>query len=226
MNSLVDYSKILPIVLIAIGAVGISFFLLTSFIRFKRKKARKTGRLKNNAAAATEGSAPEPEFDKNIVVATSSPPPAFSVIGRPSGVLADFFRAFLIALTLVVAAGFTLILLPAHSVEKITQSLQSRSALSGQEMIALLYLGDDATESSFRIRGVIRNITTSPVERLDATVRLYNADGRLIETVVVRTDRDTIAPDEIAYLDLYYPDFPKEFSRYEVEFKLREGTTV
>jgi hypothetical protein len=210
------YSNIFAIVLIAIGVLGIAFFLLPGLIRLMKKNT--TVGSPDSTAHRKEGS--------EIDASPGTSAPTFSSVQKPSGLSTDLFRALLIVLALVVAAGFMLILLPGNVVDRVTDNLRARYALPRQDMIALLYLGDEITEGSFRIRGVIRNITTSPIEHLDAVIRLYSPDGKLLETVIVRTDRETISPDEIAYLELSYPDYRIEFGKYAVEFKLRNGETV
>jgi hypothetical protein len=157
-----------------------------------------------------------------------SPPrtPAFATIhGRP-WIATDLLRALLILLSLVVAAGFILILLPKPAVDRMAQDLQSRRGSSEQEKIAFLYLGDEVKNSEFHVRGVVRNITAEPIEQLDAAVRLYSHDGSILETVIVRMNKETIAPDEIAQFELVYPNYQSEFGSYSVEFKLRQGAFV
>ena len=94
------------------------------------------------------------------------------------------------------------------------------------EKIALIYLADEFTDEAFRIRGVIRNIADDPAERIDAVVRLYNNGRALLETVVVRLDKEIIAPNDFARLELTVPEDNKEFAGYAVEFKLREGGII
>ena len=60
------------------------------------------------------------------------------------------------------------------------------------------YLGDEIKDQSFHVRGVIRNITTQPIEKTDAAIRLYSADGSLAETDFVRMNKETIARTETA----------------------------
>ncbi len=138
----------------------------------------------------------------------------------------DILRALLILLSLVVAAGFILILLPQSAVDEMAQDLHSRRRASHTETIAFLYLGDEIQGDEFRIRGVVRNITAAPIEKLDAAIRLYSHDGSLIETAIVRMNKEIIAPDEIAQFDLVYPNYRSEFASYSVEFKLRQGALV
>ncbi len=141
--------------------------------------------------------------------------------------LAALLRGLLIALAIVVAAGFILVFLPQRAVDKTAATLRARTAPPAlPERIAFLYLGDEAAGGEFHIRGVVRNIATVPVEKLDATVRLYSAEGRLLETRVVRMDAETIAPDGIAQFNLIYPDYRAQFGSYSVDFMLRDGEPV
>jgi hypothetical protein len=133
------------------------------------------------------------------------------------------FRASLLVLSIIVAAAFTLILLPQQTIDTIAHKLQSRHVRPVQDPIALLYLGDAIEDGNFRIRGVVKNITPDPIERLDATVRFYARDGATAETVLVRLDKEILAPNEIARLDLVIPNYKMNISAYTVEFKLREG---
>jgi hypothetical protein len=163
------------------------------------------------------------------VVQSAAPTATYTVQtlqSRPSAGM-DLLRVALVILTFVVAAGFILILLPQRSVDTMSEGLQARSgAAQKQELIALLYLGDEVKDKEFHIRGVIRNITTQPIEKLDASIRLYGSDGNLLETAIVRMDKETFAPDETAQFDLVYLNYSMQFSRYAVDFKLRQGDLV
>jgi len=152
--------------------------------------------------------------------------PAFQILEARHWILADLFRVFLVILSIVVAAGFVLVLLPQLTVDRIARDLRSRSRNALQEQIAFLYLGDQIENNEFKIRGVVRNVTTAPIEKLDAAIRLYSPDGTVLETTVVRMDKEIIAPDEIAQFNLIYPNYKSEFASYSVEFKLREGALV
>jgi len=147
-------------------------------------------------------------------------------LDRKPSVFIDLLRILLIPLSLIVAAGFLLILLPQSTTDKLVQDLQFRSGASGNEKIAFLYLGHQLGNSEFKIQGVVRNITTDPIEQLDAAVRLYSYDGNLLETAIVRMDKETLGPDEIARFELVYPDYQSDFTSYSVEFKLRRGEVV
>jgi hypothetical protein len=153
-------------------------------------------------------------------------PPSFSAVQPRPWLLTDFLRVLLVLLSLVVAAGFVLVVLPQPAVDKMTRTLEARNGAAQQEKVAFLYLGDEVKENEFHIRGVIRNITTSPIDQLDAAVRLYGHDGILLQTTVVRMDKETIAPDEIAQFELVYPNYKMEFAKYSVDFQLREGELV
>jgi hypothetical protein len=145
---------------------------------------------------------------------------------RPSLAL-DLLRVGLVILALVVAAGFILILLPQRSVDTMSRDLQARSGVAPkQDLVALLYLGDELKDKDFHVRGVVRNITTQPIEKLDASIRLYGSGGILLETAIVRMDKESFAPDETAEFHLVYPNYSMQFSSYAVDFKLRQGDLV
>jgi hypothetical protein len=107
-----------------------------------------------------------------------------------------------------------------------TRDLQARRGTSQQEKIAFLYLGDEVKDNEFHIRGAVRNITTTPIEQLDAAIRLFDHNENVLETTIVRMNKETIAPDEVAQFELVYPNYKMEFSKYSVEFKLRDGGLV
>jgi hypothetical protein len=136
--------------------------------------------------------------------------------------LFDLFRVLLIPLSLIVAAALVLVILPQSTVDRIIGEMHLRRGDSAREKIAFLYLGHRIQKNRFQIRGVIRNITTEPIEQLDANVRLYSPERDLLETAIVRMDKETIGPDELARFDLVYPDYGSNFSSYSVEFKLRQ----
>jgi hypothetical protein len=142
-------------------------------------------------------------------------------------VVTTILRALLIILAIVVAAGFVIVLLPQRAVDSTTTALRARSASAPMpDKIAFLYLGDEVKGNEFHIRGVVRNISTAPIEKLDASVRLYSEDGRLLETRVVRMDTESIAPDSIAQFNLTYPDYKGQFGSYSVDFIFRDGQPV
>jgi len=134
----------------------------------------------------------------------------------------DIGRALILIAGVIALSGITLVVLPQNTVDKIAARLENRHGAE-YEKIALLYLTDEFTEGAFRIRGIIRNITDAPTERLDAIVRLYSRERTLLETVVVRLDKDILAPNDFARLELTVPEHTEGFAGYAVEFKLREG---
>jgi hypothetical protein len=152
--------------------------------------------------------------------------PAFVTIQRKPWLVGDLLRVLLVILSLIVAVGFILIILPQPTIDRMTRDLQARHEASQPEKVALLYLGDEARDSEFRIRGAVRNIATDPLEQLDSAVRLYAHDGTILETTVVRMNKESIAPDEIALFELVYPNYKNDVLKYSVEFKLRDGALV
>jgi len=158
-------------------------------------------------------------------VIQAPPAPAFETLQRPFA-LADLLRALLIVISLFVALGLVLVLLPQNAVDGLAQRLLARHQASRPEKIAFLYLGDRLADNAFTIRGVVRNISAEPIEQLDATLRLYAHDGSILETTVVRMNKNTIAPGEIAQFELVYPDYRQDFGSYSVEFKLRQGAVL
>jgi len=152
--------------------------------------------------------------------------PAFVTIERKPWLLGDLLRVILVAFSLIVAAGLVLVILPQPTVDRMTKSLQARHGESQPDQVALLFLGEDVRENEFRIRGVVRNISTDQLEQLDTAVRLYGHDGTILETAIVRLNKESIAPDEIAQFELVYPNYKNDILKYSVEFKLRDGTLV
>ena len=198
-----------------------------------RKKRRRTGEAaapvaeSNNAEHSTDA---EPLPSKGPQPAATLAPkrhaPELRTLDRKSSVFIDLFRVLLIPLSLIVAAGFLLILLPQSTTEKLVRDIQSRNSASDREIIAFLYLGHQIQNNEFQIRGVVRNITTDPIEQLDAAVRLYATNGDLLKTAIVRMEKEVIAPDETTRFDLAIPDYRSEFSSYSVEFRFRRGEVV
>ncbi len=152
--------------------------------------------------------------------------PAFKTLHARTLVLADILRAIIIVATLIVTVGLTLVLLPQSAIDSMAERLQARHKISHPEKIALLYLGHELDGNRFQIRGVVRNITTAPIEQLDAIIRLYDHDRDIRETMVVRLSKETINPGELAQFALVYPDYKQEFGSYSVEFKLRQGKVL
>jgi hypothetical protein len=149
----------------------------------------------------------------------------FDAGGEP--VLSRVLRTGLAVLAFVVAAGFVLILLPQGAVDWMAEAVRSREPVTpAQEQIAFLYLGDEIKEGEFHLRGVVRNITTLPIEKLDATVRFYSPTGQLLETRSLRMDSELIPPDATAQFHLVYPGYAGQFGSYSVEFVSRQGEVV
>ncbi len=146
-----------------------------------------------------------------------SPRPGTSIFGIA-------MRGALILLALCVAAGLALILFPDNALNRSADAIRLRTGgPPPQERISLLYLGDEVKGKEFHIRGAIRNISTQPMEKLDAMIRLYAPNGILLETAVVRMELEIIAPDGISAFHLTYPDYDGQFASYSVDFKLRDG---
>jgi len=152
--------------------------------------------------------------------------PLFKTFQKQPWAISDWFHAFLVLLSLIVAAGFILVFLSQPAFDRMAKDLQSLSGSPRQEQIALLFFGDEAKENEFQIKGVVRNISNAPIEQLDAAIRLYSHAGGILETVLVRMDKEVIAPDETGQFLLIYPNYKKEISRYAVEFKLRQGAPM
>ena len=152
--------------------------------------------------------------------------PKFTTFQKRSGLGEDLLRALVIALSLAVAAALVLSLLPQPTVDSFARYLESRHRTSQPEKIAFLYLGHDSIDNQFHIRGVVRNITASPIEQLDAIVRFYAQDRSLLETTIVRMNKESIGPNEIAQFELVYPSDRLGFGGYSTEFKLRQGEAV
>ena len=152
--------------------------------------------------------------------------PAFVTLQKRPWMMIDLLRVLLILLSLAAAGGLVLVLLPQPSVERMVQWLQARHTVANPEQIAFLYLGHETTNNELHIRGVVRNITAMPIEKLDAIVRFYAHDGSLLETTVVRMSKETIGPNEIGQFDLVNPNYRSGFASYSVEFKLRQGLIV
>jgi hypothetical protein len=184
----------------------------------------------DEAGQSTTGEIPASETPQKIAdnapISDSVPELRFEILGRRPGVAWDLLRAALIVLALIVAAGFTLVVLPQSAVDRLASNIEARHGTDEQEKIALLYLGDDMTGNDFRIRGLVRNISSSPIEQLDAAVRFYSHDGTILETTVVRMNKETVDPNETAQFELVYPNYRMDFGSYSVDFKLRQGSSV
>jgi len=154
-------------------------------------------------------------------------PRSFEFLKDRSSLVADWMRGVILLAAFAVACGFLLILLPQAAFDRLVQGLQSRGAAPApKERIAFLYLGDEVKDNQFHIRGVIRNISAVPIEKLDASIRLYGQDGTLLETAVVRMDSEQIAPEATSEFHLAYPDYHGQFGSYSIDFKWRQGDSV
>ena len=151
--------------------------------------------------------------------------PESKILNSKSNTWLDLARILIIIAGVIALSGVTLVLLPQSAVDKMAARLENRGG-AGYEKIALLYLADEFTGSAFRIRGIIRNIADAPTERIDAIVRLYSRERALLETVIVRLDKDFIEPNDFARLELTIPGHTEGFAGYAVEFKLREGDVI
>ncbi len=176
--------------------------------------------------SGSNASVSHPASGNDAAAPSASEAPAFVTLQGRSGMLGDLLRVILIVLSLAMIAGAVLVLLPQPAINKLVGTLQSRYEAKQQEKFALLYLGDAIQGNDFKVRGAVRNISSAPIEQLDAVVRFIAQDGRILETTVVRMNRDVIAPGEIALFELVYPNYKMEFASYAVEFKLRQGDVV
>jgi hypothetical protein len=146
LNSIFSDPRAFQILLIFISLFGIAVIIFAYCKKEKKlDKARESrthpGRDSEETPAASETmQARTPAAGSN---APSSPgPPSFSMLKPPRG-LADAFRALLVILSIVVAAGFILILLPQPAVDSLIESIRSRYGTPLEERLALLYLGDE-----------------------------------------------------------------------------------
>jgi len=142
---------------------------------------------------------------------------------KTSGFWTDLCRFLILIAGVIALLGVALVALPQSAVDELAARFESRRGGAEQEKIALLFLADEFTGGAFRIRGVIRNISAAPAERIDAVVRLYSRERTLLETVVARLDKDVIEPNDFARLELTVPGHTEGFAGYAVEFKLRDG---
>jgi hypothetical protein len=222
---------VIRIIFILIGVIGIAAIYLAY-----RKKELGTNRAKgpllldlNKKASASpaELSAAVPSGDSSTPTREPAPQaPVFNAYQKRSGILSDLFGAVLIILSLIVAAGFTLILLSQPTIDRMAQDLRTHYGAPQQEKISLLFLGDTVKDNEFQVQANIRNISKAPIEHLDAAIRFYSHTGRILETVMVRMDKEILAPDEQGQFRLTYPNSKVEFSRYAMEFKLRQGELI
>jgi hypothetical protein len=230
LNQIISSPRIFIAILILIGVIGVAAIWYAYYRREKGLKRAKGPLIRLSLDKEEEASPKVPVSQES---ATNTPTaalkqraPAFITLQRRPWVLGDLFRALLIVLSLVVAAGFALILLPQPAIDRMVQDLQSRHGTPQQYRIGLLYLGDTIQNDEFIIRGVVRNISTDSIDQLDAAVRFYAHDGSILQTTIIRMNKESIAPDEIAQFELVYPDYRMEFASYAVEFKLRDGALI
>jgi hypothetical protein len=210
-----DLRPVLTVILLAGAVLAMAVFAI-SRLRMRRRRDP----LPTPASAAPQSS-PVGEAMQDPAEAAS----LFDAGG--SSVSSRLLRAGLAALAVVVAAGFLLILLPQGTVDWMAQTVRSRAPVTpAQEQIAFLYLGDEIKDGEFHLRGVVRNITTLPIEKLDATIRFYSPTGQLLETRSVRMDSELIPPDGTAQFHLVYPGYAGQFGSYSVEFVSRQGEMV
>lgn len=226
--SLLNHLTQPKIALLVLFLVVVIYVILRSYIVRNKKAPRQKGPV---LLKLDEASSP-PELGEAIaagepeVAAPPPPAPSFQTLQHPPSATADFLHGALILLAFVVAAGFVLVLIPQRKFDQLAQSLQERRAGAKQELLAFLYLGDEVKDKDFHVRGVVRNITDQQLENLDAAIRLYAPDGRLMETAVVRMDKETIAPDETAEFHLVYPNYESQIGSYSVDFRWRDGVFV
>ena len=197
---------------VRLGLISLAAALLLGYIVLLFRRRRQAG----IESPASERKRPAPSAH------------LFEFTYRPgSSLVATVMRAALILLAIWVAGGLFMVTMPQGTLDRMAQALRLRNPTPPvQENISLLYLGDEIKGKEFHIRGAIRNISTLPLEKLDAMIRLYAPDGSLIETSVVRMDAERIAPDAISAFHLTYPDFAGQFASYAVEFKLRDGQAL
>jgi hypothetical protein len=149
---------------------------------------------------------------------------ATEVLEPRSFLLWGLMRAAALIAILVLAGCLVLILVPETTMQKLVTVIRAaRADEIPAPKIALLYLGDEMKGNEFHIRGFVRNISTAPIQRLDASIRLYRPDGTLLETHVSRMDVETIPPDATSEFHLVYPDYAGQFGSYSADFKLRDG---
>jgi hypothetical protein len=209
----------LILLLISIGIIGVFLIYYFSY-RKKKKHIRNGGNItQEQRSMQSEGS--NAEYGSPAQQAS-----IFSTPQKPSGIWLDLLRGVLLILSLLIIAAVTLVLLPQRALDTIVHQFESRHSSPIQERIALLYLGDEIENGSFRIRGVVKNIAAGPIEKMDAAVRLYDREGSATKTVLIRLDKEVIDPGAIARLDLVIPNYKMDISGYAVEFQLRDGEKI
>jgi hypothetical protein len=216
----------LRVVLLALGVI---LAALAFFLRWRRLQRLRATVAESHAAAETHGetlpaSGSTPALDSKEALPIQL---RFATLADRPSISMDLLRVFLILLAFLVVLAWVLLILPQGAVDRIALSLQPRDMPPPpQEKIALLYLGDEVKDKEFHIRGVVQNISVEPIEKLDATLRLYGLDGALLETALVRMDFEMIAPNATAQFHLTYPNYNAQFGSYSVDFKLRQGDPV
>jgi len=227
--SILNYLKQPKIALLVLFLVLVVYVILRSYIVRNKRARRQKGPVLlklDGASAPQEQGEAVPAGEPELAAAEPPAGPSFQTLERPPSASADLLHGALILLAFVVAAGFVLVLIPQGRFDQLAQNIQERRAGAKQEQVAFLYLGDEVKDKDFHIRGVVRNITDQPLENLDAAVRLYAPDGRLMETAMVRMDKETIAPDETAEFHLVYPNYESQIGSYSVDFRWRDGVVV
>jgi hypothetical protein len=221
--------KIASLAVVLLLALYVCYRILRHLMRSAaepKSSVQTAARSKGPVLLNLENAAPREEFQVSSPEA-AQPPPFFEPRQKAPSLLSDLFHAALIVLAVVVAAGFTLVVLPQGGFDRMTQNLQARhSGNAPREQLAFLYFGDEVNGTDFHVRGVVRNITDQPLEKLDADIRLYARDGRMLQTAVIRMDKETIAPDETAEFHLVYSNYNSEIGSYSVDFRTREGEVV
>jgi len=228
IRSLLNDPARLRLLLFALAGVCLLFAF---WLHRSKQKKKMLADLRSAPPAAGPGTpGPEveaPETASELAEEGTGPGEPEPLVIHYESFRARLSRAALVLLACLVAFGFVVLILPEKAVVQVIQSLQAiKAADRPEDRIALIYLGDEIKAREFHIRGVIRNLADGALEGLDATIRLYSPEGQLLETVVVRTDPETIAPDAVANLHLVYPDYRGQFGSYSVDFKLRSGEPV
>ncbi len=227
LNSILYNPAALRIILLLIG--GVLFVIALLLRRYRRIRAMQAAVYQPQADESQQLAFTPPDQQHAAAEATTPQPLQlrFETIAERPSFLMDILRISLILLCFVIATAWVLIALPQSAVDRIAARLLPRNvALAPQEKIALLYLGDETKDKEFTIRGVIRNISSEPLENLDAIFRMYGPDGSVIDTAIVRMDFETIASGTTAQFHLTYHDYKQQFSSYVIDFKSRQGDAV
>ncbi|NWG13237.1 MAG: hypothetical protein HXY20_06860 [Acidobacteria bacterium] len=205
--------------LILIGLLLLAAAALVILLVARRTRIRDRAGRQAERAAAAPGTGTE--------AAQAGTQDAGLPAAAGGGIAGSFLRWALLVSALGVVAGFLIVVLPQGAIDWLAGTISARVRQEpAPEKIAFLYLGDELKQGEFHIRGVIRNITVEPIEKLDATIRLYAPGGQLVETRTVRMDSELIAPDQTAQFHLVYPDYKGQFGSYSIEFVMRQGDVV